>query len=107
MTTVLKAIICLDVIALSTAFLAVSLYLCRYLRIRIALDGNPVAVPATQSGDHVAPATLTAAPSAAETPKVKTPKVKLAKKVKPAKVVVAEAVAPSDTGAPPVEPDAK
>lgn len=105
MTTVLKAIICLDVIALSTAFLAVSLYLCKYLHIRIALDGNPVAVPATQSGDHVAPATLTAA--AADPVKAKTPKVKLAKKVKPAKVIVAEAVAPSDTGAPPVEPDAK
>lgn len=99
MTTVLKAIICLDAIALSSAFLAAALYLCRYLRIRIALDGNPVAVPASQSEDPVAPATLTAA--AAETPKVKTPKVKLAKKVKPAKVVVAEAVAP------PVEPDAK
>lgn len=105
MTTVLKALIYLDVTALSTAFLAAALYLCQYLRIRIALSGNPVAVPASQSEDPVAPATLTAA--SADPVKAKTPKVKLAKKVKPAKVVVAEAVAPSDTGAPPVEPDAK
>ena len=107
MTTVLKALICLDVLALSTAFLAAAMYLCKYLHIRIELSGNPVAVPANQSGDPVAPDTRTAAPSAADTPKVKTPKVKLAKKVKPAKVIVAEAVDPSDTGAPSVEPDAK
>ena len=96
MITVLKTILCLDVLVLSAAFLAVALYLCRYLRLRIASE-----TPAPKTTGETAPPVTVA--TGAEKP---------AKKVKPAKpakptVELTEAADPAPSEGSSVEPDAK
>jgi hypothetical protein len=99
MTTVLKALICLDVLVLSAAFLAVALYLCRYLRLRIDSE-----TPAPKTTEEAAPPVTVA--TGAEKP---AKKVKPVKPVKPAKPAgeSTEAADPAPSEGSSVEPAEK